>query len=484
MKYKPTWSSLRTHITPKWFQKAKFGIYTHWGVYSVPACGPNGTWYPYNMYRKGTSQYKYHLKNYGDPAEFGYKDFIPMFTGDKFDAVEWAKLFKKAGAQFAGPVGEHHDGFAMWDSKETKWNAAQMGPRCDVVGELEKAIRKQGLRFMVAMHHAENWWFYPHWEEKYDTSDPEYSDLYGSIHNQEWAENVPETKNMDLFEFWELQDKPDKEFLDMWLNKIIEIIDIYSPDLLWFDNGIKFIQEHYKKEFLSYYYNKEKDWNKGVVVTYKGHQIVPDCGVVDLELGRFNKLTYHDWITDTTVDDGSGWGYISDTEYKTATTLIHYLIDNVSKNGYMLLNVGPKPNGEIPKPAQKRLLEIGKWLEVNGEAIYGTSPWLVYGEGPTNIKNSGEFNEKEKIQYTSEDIRFTIKDNYLYVICLGWPKKDLIIKTLSKKLYKSEIKSIEMLGTGQKLSWKMTHEGLKIENPSEKPCDHAYVFKIARKFPF
>jgi len=178
------WRLLRRHATPQWLQDAKFGIYTHWGIYSVPACGPNGTWYPYYMYREGTPQYEYHVKTYGHPTAFGYKDFIPQFTAEKFDPDAWAELFKRAGARFAGPVAEHHDGFAMWDSQLTEWNAARMGPKRDVVGELAAAIRKQGMRFMVAMHHAENWWYFPHWRGEFDTADPRYAGLYGPPHDQ------------------------------------------------------------------------------------------------------------------------------------------------------------------------------------------------------------------------------------------------------------------------------------------------------------
>jgi len=485
--YVATWNSLRRHKIPTWFQNAKFGIYTHWGIYSVPACGPNVTHYPYNMYREGTPQYEYHVKTYGHPSKFGYKDFIPMFTGEKFDPDEWAELFKKAGAKFAGPVGEHHDGFSMWDSKVNEWNAARMGPKRDVVGELEKAIKRQGMKFMVALHHAENWWFYPHWKREYDTSDPKYAGLYGPPHNLEWAEKMPEVKGEGTEAGpgeWLLQDKPSKEFLDKWLAKIYEVIDNYQPDMLWFDNGLTFIQEHYRREFLAYYYNKAEEWGKEVVVTYKWHQLVPGAGVVDLELGRFNELTYHIWITDSTVDDGCGWGYLKDAKYKSATELIHYLIDNVSKNGLLLLNVGPKPNGEIPEEAREILLEMGKWLEVNGEAIYGTTPWLVYGEGPHRIEKPGPFNEDEKVRYTGEDIRFTAKDDTLYAICLGWPGEEITIRSVAEKFYESEIKSIKMLGIDEILPWKMTKEGLKIKTPARRPCDHAYVFKIERKYPF
>jgi len=203
------------------------------------------------MYREGTEQYEYHVKTYGPPSKFGYKDFIPMFKGEKFDAEEWAELFKKAGAQFAGPVGEHHDGFCMWDSQLTDWDATQMGPKKDVVGELEKAIRAQGMRFMVALHHAENWWFFPHWREDCDTSDPQYVGLYAPLHNQDWARQKP--KSQTRFQEWSLQDKPSKDFLEKWLAKIREVIDKYQPDMLWFDNGIDGIQEKYKRDFLAYY---------------------------------------------------------------------------------------------------------------------------------------------------------------------------------------------------------------------------------------
>ena len=445
---------------------AKFGIYTHWGVYSVPACGPNGTWYPYNMYREGAEQYEYHVRTYGPPSEFGYKDFIPMFKAEKFDPDEWAGLFKKAGAQFAGPVGEHHDGFAMWDSEFTEWNAARIGPKRDVVGELERAMRGQNMRFMVALHHAENWWFFPHWREEFDTSDPRYVGLYGPLHNREWAKHKPAAESRDRE--WELQDKPSKDFLDK-----------YQPEMLWFDFGLRFVQEQYKKEFLAYYYNKAEEWGKEVVVTYKHHDLAPGAGVVDLELGRMGELTYHDWITDTSVDDQGAWGYVQDAGYKSVTTLVHNLVDNVSKNGYLLLNVGPKPNGEIPEPAKECLLGIGKWLEVNGEAIYDTTAWMVYGEGPTQMKKTGYFSERQEVAYTASDIRFTTKGNVLYATCLGWPGEEVTIESL-KTLYESEIRSIEMLGIDAELEWSLTQEGLKIKTPANRPCEHAYVFKVVR----
>jgi alpha-L-fucosidase len=475
--YTPDWRSLRTHPTPQWFRDAKFGIYTHWGIYSVPAIGPNVSWYPHNMYRKRTSQYDAHVKTYGDPSTFGYKDFIPMFTGEHFDPDEWAELFQKAGARFAGPVAEHHDGFPMWDTAYGNWNAAKMGPKRDVVGELEKAIRAQGMKYMVAMHHAENWWFFPHWFPDYDTADPKCAGLYGEAHNRDLSIKPEEWERVKE---WAMQDLPNKAFLERWKARLFEVIDRYTPDYIWFDFGLKFIHEQYKQDFLAYYYNKEKEWGREVVVSYKWDNLPPGTAVVDIELGRMAEQTYFEWITDTTVDDGEAWGYMKDARYKSVTELVQYLVDNISKNGYMLLNVGPKPDGQIPEEAQSVLEGIGKWLEVNGEAIYDTVPWHQAGEGPTKTRVEGAFSDtKEKLVYSREDFRFTVKDNALYAISMALPAKDFIIRSL-KDAYPGHIQGVQMLGSDQPLSWKMTNEGLMIERPDTRPCEHAFVFKILR----
>jgi alpha-L-fucosidase len=469
MIYEADWRSLSQHPTPQWFKDAKFGIYTHWGVYSVPAYGPNGTWYPYNMYREGTAQYEHHVKTYGDPAQFGYKDFIPMFTGEKFDPDAWAALFAQSGAQFAGPVGEHHDGFCMWDTTHSEWNATKLGPKRDVVGELERAIRAQGMRYMVALHHAENWWFFPHWKPQYDTADPRYASLYGAPHNL----------TTPIGEGFFDQEKPDQAFLERWQAKILEVIDKYRPDMLWFDFGLKAIQEKYKKAFLSYYYNKEAEWGKEVVLTYKWHDLVAGTAVLDLERGRLGELAYYTWINDTTVDAGDGWGYIQNTDYKSTTTLIHGLVDIVSKNGCLLLNVGPKPNGEIPDEAKERLLGIGEWLKLNGEAIYGTMPWMTYGEGPTRMVKSGYFSEDQEVRYTANDIRFTGKGSSIYAILLGWTNEPITIESL-KALYNGEVRAVSMLGSHEEIRWEMTDAGLLVHLPAQPPCEHAYVLKIER----
>lgn len=481
MEYKASWNSLKNHHTPQWFQKAKFGIYTHWGIYSVPACRPNGSWYGFYMYQKGTPQYEYHLKTYGGPEKFGYKDFIPMFTGEKFCAQEWADLFAKAGARFAGPVGEHHDGFSMWNTGLTRWNSYNMGPKRDVVSELEKAVREKGMKFMVALHHAENWRYFPHWVEGTDLSDPAYFDFYGRPHNLEWKDGIPQKGEWPI---WNMQEKPDKAFCDLWLAKCKEVIDKFSPDMLWFDFGLGIMPDPYREEMLAYYYNRALEKNQDVVCTYKYQDLAVGSGVIDLELGRFDKMMYHEWITDTTVDDGEGWCYLFDAQYKKPVTLIQYLIDNVSKNGYLLLNVGPKPDGEIPEEARYILLEMGKWLQINGEAIYDTTPWRIYGEGPTQMKKSGMFSENEELHYTPEDIRFTVRDNILYASVLDWPENGKILIKSGCELFPGEVEKITMLGDGANLEWTLTEDGLRVTLPKHKPCDYAWVLKIERKAPF
>jgi len=471
--------------TPEWLQKGKFGIYTHWGPYAVHAYGSNTTWYSFALYQNEDGETREHFeKTFGKLSpDYGYKDLIPMFTADKFDADEWADLFQKAGARYAGPVAEHHDGFAMWDTKYSDWNAAKMGPKRDVVGELEAAIKKRDMKYVTAFHHAANWFFFPVSDKQYDTGDPKNSGLYGQYH-------LP-------------GEKRNQEFIDEWYGKIIEVIDNYSPDFIWFDFALDEIPEGYVKDFLAYYYNHADENGKEVVVTYKGHDLVPGSGVRDLELGQMPHLTYNEWITDNSVDDRGAWGYANDLTFKTPNRLIDNLVDRVSKNGYLLLNVGPKADGTIPEGAKEVLLDMGAWLEINGEAIYETTPWMVAGEGPTNLGEASDigFNETG-IVYTARDIRFTVKGDDLYATFLDWPGEWAVINSIRGTdpepagmeniifdeesgpgypgFYKEEIKRISLLGDGKDLNWSLTPKGLVVEMPESKPCDHAYALKIER----
>jgi len=459
--YEPSWESLIQHPVPEWFKDAKFGIYFHWGPYSVPAFG--NEWYPRNMYRKGFKRqgkdyFEHHLKTYGPQDEFGYKDFIPYFRAEKFNADEWVDLFVKAGAKFVGPVAMHHDGFAMWDSKLTEWDAKDMGPKRDIVGELAEAVRKRGLKFMVSFHHAFRWKYYEYAYE-YDAKDPRYAGLYATPH----VPGAPESK----------------EFLEDWLGRLIEVIDKYQPDLMWFDFGWREPTfEPYKRFFLAYYYNKAEKWGKEVVVTYKHDHLPYGAGVLDIERGRLDTLRKDPWLTDTSIDKKS-WCYITDPDLKSLNTLIDNLVDRTSKNGNTLLNIAPKADGTIPVEQQKLLLGIGEWLRVNGEAIYGTRYWKVYGEGPTKIKG-GYFIDRKDVVYTAKDIRFTTKGNNLYAIVLDWPGEKVLIHSL-KDLDPNQIVSITMLGAKGELAWRMTPEGLEIKTPKKKPCEYAFSFKISLK---
>ena len=463
-KYQATWESLKTHQDPKWFDDAKFGIYFHWGVYSVPAF--RNEWYSRNMYRTGSRENEHHLAKWGSLDKFGYKDFIPMFKAENFDPDDWAQLFAASGAKFAGPVAEHADGFAMWDSKLTEWNAAKMGPKRDVVGEMGKAIRKKGLKFITTFHHQWLWAWYPTFNKNVDAGDPKYSGLYGPVVSDA-AWNFKEEMNYS------------PAFCSHWEAKIREVIDKYNPDLIWFDSRMREIAEENRLGFLSYYYNKAVDWKRDVAVTYKGHDLEPGTGILDLERGRMANITPYKWVNDDAINWDS-WSYVENANYKSADRLVDELVDIVSKNGNLLLDIDPKPDGTIPEPTRERLLQIGKWLKLNGEAIYGTRPWEIFGEGPTKVPEGG-FGESKIKDFTAADIRFTRNGNTLYAILLDWPGESAKIESLKEgqALWFGRIRSVEMLGIKQFLKWKQDATGLTVQIPDKKPCEYAFVLKIS-----
>lgn len=473
--YAANWASLTRHPDPEWFRDAKFGIYWHWGVYSVPAYTTEH--YIRRMYNEPEGEKgwqakarigEYHRAHFGDPAQFGYKDFIPLFTAAKFNAREWAELIERSGAKFAGPVGLHHDRFPLWDSKLTKWDAKDMGPKRDLVGELEKAIRGKGLKFLVSLHHDRDWAFFePSYAGNYDTKDPRYASLTG-IYPPVHEPGAP----------------PPPEHLQYWEDIVKEVVDKYRPDLIWFDGALNDpkvwrsslpqFRQHVQNA-IAYYYNRAEQWGRQVAMTYKHNDFEKGAGILDIERGRMDKLSPDVWLTDTSLSR-QGWGYRQHAEYKPANELIDVLVDIVSKNGNMLLNISPRPDGTIPPEQKGLLLAIGEWLEVNGEAIYGTRPWGIHGEGPTqNVRAT--FAENNEVQYTGEDVRFTTKGNVLYATALDWPRGQAMIRSL-RGVDPSTIQSVALLGTQEQIRWESKPEGLAIKTPIQRPLDHAYVYKI------
>jgi len=457
--FKPVWESLENYEVPQWYQDAKFGIFIHWGVYSVPAFG--NEWYPRSMYKQGTREFEHHVKTYGSQKNFGYKDFIPMFTAEKFDPDKWADLFLKSGAKFVVPVAEHHDGFAMYDCSYTRWNAVNMGPKRDIIGELANAVRKRYLVFGVSYHRAEHWWFF-HEGMKFDSDvrDPRYIDFYGPAQ--------PETT------------QPNEEFLEDWLNRLCELLDKYHPQIVWFDWWIEQPAfEPYLRRFAAYYYNRGFQWNRGVAINYKNQAFPRKAAVFDVERGLLEDIDPYFWQTDTSISKNS-WGYIKDHDYKTADWIICDLVDIVSKNGALLLNIGPRPDGTIPEQEEEILLEIGQWLLVNGEAIYGTKPWKVYGEGPTKVI-PGSFADTRRSKFTGRDIRFTVKGNDLYGIVLGRSEKDeIIIQSLSPtlRLFNRDITGVKVLGVDENVQWIRDESGLRVKIPEKLNTELPFVIKI------
>jgi len=462
--FQPNWESLGKFQTPPWYADAKFGIFIHWGAYSVPAFVSE--WYPRNMYRQSTPEFQHHVATYGPHKDFGYKDFIPQFKAEKFDARAWARLFKDAGAKYVIPVAEHHDGFPMYDSALTDWSAAKQGPHRDVIGELSTAFRDEGIVVGASSHRAEHWWFFDnglYFDS--DVRDPKHAALYGPASNQRTAENQSEP--------------PDEAFLDDWLLRSCEIVDKYRPQVVYFDWWIcQPVFQPYLQRFAAYYYNRGAEWDTPVAINFKeweGCSFPQGTGVFDIERGQSADIRPELWQTCTSVSKSS-WGYVSNHEYKEAGDIVDDLIDIVSKNGTMLLNIGPKPDGTIPEPEQEILRAIGRWLAVNGEAIYGTRPWKQFGEGPTQIV-AGSFADVKREPFTGEDFRFTTKGDTLYAIALAWPDNGrLLVKSLAGR--GDDVRDVALLGHEGNLSWQITDAGLQVELPAKPPSDYAATLKI------
>lgn len=455
--FRPEWDSLRNYRVPEWYADAKFGIFIHWGLYSVPAYA--NEWYTRNLYNPDDDAGKHHRETYGEPTKFGLKDFIPMFRAEKWDPRDWARLFKRAGARFVVPVAEHHDGFALYDTGLSRWNAVRMGPKRDLIGDLSKALKKEGLVFGLSTHRAEHWWFMDYGTKfPSDVTDPAFADFYGPARHD--------------------HEVPDEAFLDDWQARTCELITKYDPQVLYFDWWIE--QPAFaarRREIAAFYYNRAARARKGVVLNYKNDAFPEGAAVLDIERGTLPGIRPLTWQTCTSVGWKS-WGYLEKEDYKDAGVLLRDFIDIVSKNGVLLLNIGPRPDGTIPDEAVARLTEFGDWLGVNGEAIYGTRPWLDYGEGP-NRAQGGMFTEG-KVTYGEGDVRYTRKGNAVYAISMAVPTRPVTLNLFGRKAQPDlEVESIELLGSGEKIEWKREDARLVIQAPRKAPCRHAVAFKLA-----
>ena len=453
--YRPDWESLADHPLPRWYRDAKFGIFIHWGAYSVPAF--DNEWYPRNMYVKGQRAFDHHVKTFGPHKSFGYKDFIPQFRGEKFDAAAWADLFRAAGARFVMPVAEHHDGFPMYDCSFTDWSAVTMGPRRDVVGELARECAARDLVLTASSHRVEHYWFLSGARE-FDSDiqgEIPYGHLYWPTKPRPFGDDEQEGIHVGPV---------DTDFLDDWLARTCELVDKYRPRILYFDWWIQVEpMKPYLKRFAAYYFNRAAEWGIEVTINYKHDAFLHGVGVRDIERGQLAGISPSFWQNDTAVAKNS-WGYTEGNDYKQPGELIADLIDVVSKNGSLLLNIGPRADGSIPAEDQAILRAVGAWLAVNGDGIYGTRPWRLLGEGPT-VTTEGYFTDTLRSPYTSEDFRFTFRGTSLYAFALKWPADGVVkIQTLGAKShrFRSPIRSVSVLGYEGPVSWNQADGWLEI----------------------
>jgi alpha-L-fucosidase len=471
--FRPDWESLQKYEAPAWYRDAKFGIFIHWGVYSVPAFGSE--WYPRMMYVEGSPEYRHHIATYGTPDKFGYKDFIPMFKAEHFDPAAWADLFKKAGAKYVVPVAEHHDGFSMYDSGVSDWTAAKMGPHRDTTGDLAKAVRAAGLYFGLSSHRVEhNFFLGPGRSIASDVNDPQYAAFYGPAHNWLMApQGVPLNDDFTYVS---------SAWANDWLARSMELVEKYHPDIVYFDwwIGQASIRQNLTR-FAAFYYNSSLKYGNHVgVINYKDYAMQDHSGVLDIERGQLGDMRPLAWQTDTSVSNKS-WGYIKDDTFKSPEFVIDQLIDIVSKNGNLLLNIGPRSDGTIPEGVQQVLLDVGAWLDINGEAIYGTRPWRIYGEGPTKVA-AGSFHDTDTTHYTAEDFRFTTKGDVLYAIGFAWPTNgQAVIHSLSVTAGAEPIESVSLLGSDAKISFDQGSDGLHLQLPTQN-AQRMYAYALRLNF--
>ena len=471
--YRPDWQSLSTHPTPQWYRRAKLGIFIHWGIYSVPAFG--NEWYSRNMYNDKVREFAHHVATYGPQSQFGYKDFIPMFRGEKFDAEAWISLFKRAGARYVMPVAEHHDGFAMYDTAFNRWNSVKMGPKVDVMGELKKACQTQGLQFCGSTHRAEHY-FFMNLGRTFDSdvNDEAYADFYGpAVYRPDLGKEA-----LDQSTEAPASEGPDDAWMTDWMVRTCEFIDKYQPKVLYFDWWIQnYAFKPYLKKIAAYYYNRAHQWGVEVSMNYKREAFPPGVATFDVERGALTDISPVPWQTCTAIGKHS-WGYTTNNEFKTGRQIICDLIDIVSKNGMLLLNVGPRSDGTITEEETQVLLDLGAWLEKNGEGIYDTVPWKWFGEGRVNASD-GFFMDGDEKPFTPEDFRFTYAGGNVYAFWMRPQGQEVSIRTLASKwLHDFGVESVCLLSTQQPLDYTRDNDGLHIRLPQTADDAAPLCFKI------
>lgn len=512
-KYEPTWESLSQYNeAPDWFRDAKFGIWAHWG----PQCQPEmGDWYARGMYDEGSWQYKWHVENYGHPSEFGFKDVISIWKAENWDPNKLMALYKKVGAQYFFTLANHHDNFDLWDSDHHEWNSMNMGPKKNIVSGWEKAARANGMFFGVSIHSAHAWTWYET-AQRSDKEGPKKGIPYDGkltkedgkgkwwegydpqiLYAQNHALSVDSEDTGKIHSQWGWENGasiPTEEYCQNFFDRNIDLINKYNPDMVYYDDtsmplwpvsdvGLRVVSHLYNKSI------KENNGKNNAVVFAK---ILTDqqkeCLVWDVEKGVPDQIQDKPWQTCTCL---GAWHYeksIYDNDsYKPAKSVIHMLIDIISKNGNLLLSVPMKGDGTIDDKEEAILNDIAAWMDKNKESVFGTRPWTIFGEGPvaesSNPLHAQGFNEEKHAPYTSEDIRFVTKGGVLYAHVLAWPENNkILIKSLSKDkgLYNGDIKKVEMLGYDKPVNYKMTKDGLSIELPDKvKPSEISLVLKLS-----
>ncbi|KJF43946.1 alpha-L-fucosidase [Draconibacterium sediminis] len=498
-KFEPTWESLSQYEVPEWFRNAKFGIWAHWG----PQCQPErGDWYARGMYDEGSDYYKWHVEHYGHPSEVGFKDVIHDWKAENWNPEKLVALYKRAGAQYFFAMANHHDNLDLWDSKYQEWNSVRVGPKKDIMTGWAKAAKKYQLPFGISVHASHAWTFYEtaqgadttgqykgvSYDGKLTKADGKGTWWEGLDPQELYAQNHEMSKGWG----WEWQKgvitPPSKEYCQNFYNRTMDLINKYNPDLIYFDDTALplYPVSDAGLKLAAHYYNHNMATHNGKLEAVLFGKILTDeqkkCMVWDVERGAPDKGQDLAWQTCTCIGDWhySRWRY-DDDAYKSAVTVIRTLVDIVSKNGNLLLNIPVRGDGSIDSREVAVLEGIAAWMEVNKESIFDTRPWIVFGEGPSveevNPMKEQGFNEG-KVQMTAKDIRFNQKGDILYATILGVPSETINIKSLALANCDLKIKKIEMLGSDEKLKWNQNSESLVIEKSKTIPNDIAVVFKI------